>query len=133
MTAMPAEIFERYFNELERRHIAYAILHSYEDFPNRFPSDVDYAVLDTDLPKVWAIQAEVAELCGWTLALTIRHQSRAFHTVLMNTANPAEYLQLDVCSHYLSHGCLLVRDRDLLEGRRKHKGFYVPGPASEFI
>src|SRR5271169_2388284 len=71
----PGEVFERFFSELERRHIAYAILHSYEDFPDRFPSDVDYAVLDTDLPKVWAIQADVAERCGWTLALTIRHQS----------------------------------------------------------
>ncbi|HUJ72228.1 MAG TPA: hypothetical protein VLZ30_08280, partial [Verrucomicrobiae bacterium] len=32
-----------------------------------------------------------------------------------------------------SHGCLLVRDHDLLEGRRSYKGFYVPAPASEFV
>jgi thymidylate kinase len=133
MTATPGEVFERYFSELDRHHLPYVVLHSYEDFPERFPSDVDHAVLDADLPKVWAIQADVAERCEWTLALTIRNQSHAFHTVLINPVNPVEYLQLDVCSHYLSHGCLLVRDRDLLDGRRTYKGFHIPAASSEFI
>lgn len=133
MTATPGEVFEQYFSELDRRHLSYVVLHSYEDFPERFPSDVDYAVLNADLPKIWTIQADVADRCGWTLALTIRHQSCAFHTVLINPVNPVEYLQLDVCSHYLSHRCLLVRDRDLLDGRRTYKGFYIPAASSEFI
>jgi thymidylate kinase len=132
-TGTPKDVFERYIGELERREVRYVILHSYENFPDRFESDVDHAVLDYDLPKIWGIQAEVAEQCGWILALTIHYQSCAFHTVLINPGHPTDYLQLDVCSHYLSHGCRLVRDRDLLQGRSKHKGFYIPSTSSEFI
>jgi hypothetical protein len=133
MTAMPGEVFARYVAELERRQVRYVMLHSYESFPDRFPSDIDYAVPDAELPTIRSIQTEVAEQCGWTLALTVQHQSCAFHTVLINPNNPTEYLQLDACSHYLSHGCRLVRDQDLIEGRRKWKDFYIPAASSEFV
>jgi hypothetical protein len=61
MTATTRDVFERYVAELERRRVTYVMLPSYEEFPNRFTSDVDHAALAADLPNVPASQAEVAE------------------------------------------------------------------------
>ena len=133
MTCTRTEFFTLFFNELERRGISYVVLHSYENLPERILSDVDYAVADSDLPKIRPIQTEIAREHGWLLAQVLQHQVFAFYAVLVDSENPASHLKLDVCSHYVKDHCFLVRDGALLEGRRRYRGFFVPSPAAEFI
>jgi hypothetical protein len=51
MSCPPEELFGVYFNELEKRGVPYVILHSWESFPDRIASDVDYAVRSEDLAR----------------------------------------------------------------------------------
>ena len=125
--------FEEYFSELERRGIAAVILHSYEDFPGKIGSDVDYAVADRDLPKIPEVLRAVADRHGWVVAQTLRHQVFAFYSVVIDPENPREHLKLDVCSHYVKDLRFLLRDSILLRGRTPLRGFSIPAPSSEFI
>jgi len=125
--------FECFFKELEAQGIPYVVLHSYQDLPGIITSDIDYSVQDSDLKRIPAIQARVARELGWALAQVMQHQVCASYSVLVDLENPANFLKLDVCSHYVKDHCFLLRDSTLLEGRRSFHGFYVPSPAAEFI
>ncbi|HYV28649.1 MAG TPA: hypothetical protein VFA77_14020, partial [Candidatus Eisenbacteria bacterium] len=63
-----SDLFRLFFSELERLEIPYVILHSYDRFPEHLSSDVDFAVLTSDLSKLAGIQTELAERHGWRLA-----------------------------------------------------------------
>lgn len=124
------EFFELYFGELEKNGVPYVVLHSYQNFPKEFASDVDCAVFDADLPKIRALQKQIAG--EWKLAQSIEHHIFAFCGVFVDGQNPPEGLRLDVCSHYAEGGCLLVQDSILMEGRRRERSFYIPAPSAEF-
>ena len=130
----PREFFEEFLRRLEEQAIPYAILHGYGEFPDRFPSDVDYAVQDADLPRIGPLLAALARQRGWEIVQVQRHELFATYCVAIDPENVANHLALDVCSHFAKHRCLMVRDTALLEGRQRHaRGFFVPSAASEFI
>ena len=132
MLFSPSEFFNLFFSELDRLSIPYVVLHTYEDLPGRIESDVDYAVMTRDLAALAGIQRRLAQSCGAVLAHTIEAHIDAIYTVVIDPQNPARFLQLDACGHYVERDRRLVTDTELLEGRRRFKSFYVPAPEVEF-
>ena len=133
MTGDPQRYFECFFGELEAREIPYAILHSYQDFPEIIPSDIDYVVRDTDLPRIPVIQSELAARLGWNLVLQIEHHISAYCSILASAQDPGCVLRLDACSSYGEGRCFVADGATLLADRRRYKNFYVPSPSAEFI
>jgi len=74
----------------------------------------------------------LAESCSAVLAHTIQAHIHALYTVIIDPKNPAAFLQLDACGHYVERNCRLLTDAELLDGRRKCNGFYVSAPELEF-
>ena len=128
----PAEFFRLYFRELDARGIPFVILHSYESFPQRIATDVDYAVRTSDLTKLAGLAKDLAESHGWRLAHVIEPHVYALCMVVIDTENPRCFLQLDACGHYVEGGCLLFSDHELLKDRIRFGDFFVPAPAMEF-
>ena len=133
MSCPPEELFKRFFAELEQRGVPYVILHSYDSFPERIASDVDYAVRPEDLARVHPILRDVANQAGWQIVQTLRYEIDAYYSVLVDEARPEHFIKLDRTTHFTDNGCLFVPVEWMLDGRRKHKGFYVPRASSEFI
>jgi len=134
VTCRAREAAQRFFAELERRRIAYVVLHSYEKLHWQVgPSDIDYAVAATDLSKIRGVLAGVARETGLVIAQSFSHQAFGRYAVLVNPENPTDYLKLDGRSHYAPTLWLFVRDEMLLAGRRQYAGKFVAAPASEFI
>lgn len=127
------EFLNLYFGELDQRGIPYVILHSYEKLPEGVESDIDYAVEQSNLPKLNEIQKELCEVHNWRLVQSLQHGVCAFYNILISLDDPSERLELDACSHYTRARHLFVKDSFLLEGRRKHGPYSVPKPAAEFI
>ena len=129
-----AAFLERFFAELERRQIAYVVLHSYEQLRwQAGASDIDYAVANADFRKIPGILAMVARQTGWVVAQSFSHHVFGQYAVLVDPGNPTDYLKLDACSHYAPSPWLFVRDEILLAGRRPYETLFVPAPGSEFI
>lgn len=133
MTCSATQFFTLYFAELEKRGIPYVIIHSYEGLPEEPLTDIDYAVFDRDVPKIRPLQIELARRNGWALAQTLRHGVFAWYSVMACIDDPRENLKLDLCSSYARARRFLVPEKILLEGRRRHRGFFIPAPAAEFI
>jgi len=133
MSLTPEELFRSYFAELERRDVPYVILHSWESFPDKITSDVDYAVRPGDLARVYPILREVAEKAGWRIVQTLRYEMDAYYSVLVDEARPECFIKLDRTTHFTDNNCLFVPVDVMLDGRRQHNGFYVPRPSSEFV
>lgn len=133
MSCLLPELFARWFAALEREHIPYVILHSYEDFPERVATDVDYAVAPEALHRLPALEDQVAAECGWLVVQRLPHEIHAYSTILVNPERPGEHLMLDVTTHYARNGSRLVPAADLLAERRRYKNFWIPQPAAEFI
>jgi sugar transferase EpsL len=134
ITCRARKAAQRFFAELERRRIAYVVLHSYEEpYWQAGSSDIDYAVAATDLSKIRGVLAGVARETGLVIAQSVSHQAFGRYVVLVNPENPTDYLKLDGCSHYAPTLWLFVSDEVLLAERRQHVGKFVAAPASEFI
>jgi len=134
VTCRAGEAAQRFFAELERRRIAYVVLHSYEKLHWQVgPSDIDYAVAATDLSKIRGVLAWVARETGLVIAQFFPHQAFGWYAVLVDPENPTDYLKLDGCSHYAPTLWVFVSDEVLLAGRRQYAGKFVAAPASEFI
>jgi thymidylate kinase len=99
MTCNSTDFFKLFFGELEKRSIPCVILHSDGQFPEKFSSAIDYAVPREFLPKLRAIQAELARQNGWALVQTSQPGVFAYYAVLVSLENPAEFLKLNACSN----------------------------------
>lgn len=132
MPSDAASFFESFFRELGKRGIPFAILHGYEQLPEKMPSDIDYVVRCTDIPQLLPIQRQIAQQQGWVLASVVQAKLHAEFAVFFDPENPAKFIQLDACGHYVERGCFILRDDELLEGRRAHRFLWAPAPAVEF-
>lgn len=128
-----SDFFDAYFQSLEQRDIQYVILHSYNAYPSRIQSDIDFCVSDTSLMDVVTSLPAFCRKNGWRLIQVIQHEVKAFFCVCVSHTNPAEFLQLDVCSHYMRQGKLLLEDCKILDGARmfKDRNFCVPARQAE--
>lgn len=126
------EFVRNYFHHLEARGIEHAVLEGDEE-PLGNSSRVLYVVRDSDLPKIGLVVSGVASRHGWVVAQTLQPELFSFRTIAVDPDDLTNRIVLDVCSHYTSERCLLVRDSVLLHGRdRDADGFVVVSKASEF-
>ncbi|HEX8679330.1 MAG TPA: sugar transferase, partial [Chthoniobacterales bacterium] len=129
-----AEFFNEYLSRLEEHAVEYAILHGYEDFPERFESDIDYVVPEAQVDAATQILHRLARARGWSVAQVCEHELFARYTVVIDPDNAAHHLAFDVYSHFVKQQCFLLRDTVLLHERQRHeRGFFVAAPAAEFI
>ena len=122
------DFFDGYFEALSQQGIEYAILHTYTEYPESIHSDVDYCVRDCDLQKVILFVSNYCKLSGWHLVQIMQHEVKAFFCICVSKEDPSAFVQLDVCSHYMREGRLLIKDEVLLKDVQlyKDKGFFVP-------
>ena len=130
---MIRDVFLDFFQELKTEQIPAAVLHSYQDYPERFHSDVDFVVSPDGWPKLTAIQNKVARRHGWLVAQVLQHETTARYSVLANPKNPEEFLKLDGCSDYVCNGRLQIEAHVLLENCREFRGFPVVSHQVECI
>ncbi|MEI6562394.1 MAG: hypothetical protein WCO68_09985 [Verrucomicrobiota bacterium] len=128
----PADFFQRFFQELERQDLPYVILHAYEEMPASIPTDVDFSVRSADLHSIRPIVAQIASQLGWLHVKTVQHEVWGYQFVAVNPHDFREFLQLDVCPHFMRDAHVFISDSTLLAGRRRYNGFYIPAPSAEF-
>ena len=133
MSTTAAQFIDFYFQKLEELGIPYVIIHSYQTLPQDVASDIDYAVYDSDLPSLTAIQEELGRQYNWAVVQSFQHGVFAYYNVLISLDEPSQRLLLDACSNYARARRLLVPNEVLLDGRRRYGPYWVPEPRAEFI
>jgi thymidylate kinase len=121
------QIFMRVCETLDQAGIPYCILHGYESYPQHIGSDVDILVDAAVTPDQLVallqdnrtgIGAEIVSVRGYCLVLAGQ--------------SPASCLTLDFSVQCEVDGWRLCEASAVLAGRRRHRQFWVPDPATEF-
>ena len=128
-----ADVLLQCLGELERRGIPCVVLHSYDQYPHRVTSDVDSCVANDRLEDAFAGINAAANRGGWTVTQILQYDICAYYLVVADSAQPDQWLKLDICSHYTGQRRLFLLDVELLHARRPHRGFFVPAPSSECL
>lgn len=124
------DIFNYFIEEFNRCNINYVVLHSYQNFPNVFESDIDIAIKLDNIGQAVMLLDEILMKTDWSIVQTWQHENLAVDCVISNNV---EFLQVDFCINYERNGRNLIDIEILIEDRFKYKNFYVPSQSSEYI
>jgi|GEM_PF-303509 Sugar transferases involved in lipopolysaccharide synthesis len=134
MIAGRRQFCEEFFAELSQHDISYAILDRYQVLPGPPGSNIEYAVADSDLPRIAPLLFRFARARGWVVAQQVQREVFSFYSVVIDPGDPKNYLALDVRSYLTGGPRVLLRDSVLLEDRwRNQDGYFMASPASEYI
>ncbi|MGB8768866.1 MAG: phosphotransferase [Candidatus Korobacteraceae bacterium] len=131
---MRSDLFSAVIAEFNQAKLPYCILSGYDEYPECIPSDVDFMVRPTDMPRVSTLLSHAAEGCGARLLQGIQHETCACYFVLgKDGGRQIGFLNPDCCSDYRRQGRLWLQADDILAGRRPFRNFYVPSAPDEFV
>ena len=123
------EIFNFLVGKFEEQNIEYVILHSYQNLPERFDSDIDIATNVEKIVDAIELLDKLLKPTGWRVVQYWRHEYYAADCVI---SNDKEFLQVDFCTHYERNGRVVLPIQELVRGRRKYNNFYIPATETEF-
>ena len=110
--------------------INYAILHGWQGLPEHLSSDLDIVVAPEDLPK---LEQALLNIDGALLVNHLRHESTCDYFVLaIFNGKQIRFLPIDSATDYRRDGRIWFSAKELLQGRRKWKDFWVASPEAEF-
>ena len=129
-----SEYFNEFWRELAAQGWSHVILHSWQDYPERILSDIDYAVEGTDPESLLDWIASFSRSRGWRLVQAIEHEPKAIYAVCIQEQAPYDSIALDVVWDYRRLGHLFLDSAFLMSGRRQidGKAFHVPSVGVEF-
>lgn len=123
------EIFNYIFESFDKQKVQYVILHSYQEMPYKFDSDIDTALVVDKIEDAIALLNSTLDGTDWKLIQYWRHENYAADCVISNNH---EFLQVDFCTHYERNGRLVMSVDELVSERKKYINFYVPNGVTEF-
>lgn len=128
-----AVALEYLFKALEKKHIKYCVLHSYEGLPKTFDSDIDITIEENRINDIEKILMEMERDIEWKVCQKIQHEYCCYYYVLYKKIdNELYYLQLDFNTDYVRDNRFCLSNKFILENRIKFNGFYIPNEIVEF-
>lgn len=129
------DFFSDYWYWLEENGCKNLVLHSWEDYPDKIPSDVDYAVSGVSVKEHLRMLRTYCGSRGWSLIQAIEHEIDSFYMVCFQRTFPYDSLSLDVTWNYRAKGYDLIPNERLFLKRQRitKKKFYVPATEVEFF
>ncbi len=120
------------FDLLDRHEIRYVVLHSYDDLPDGLPSDLDMAIDPDDVAELAAVFAGL-EGAGYRVVQRLNYAPDGNYFVICWTQGiTVQAVAVDFIQAHRRAGVYLASAEDLLDGRRRHRNFWIPAPEVEF-
>lgn len=131
----------RFLKFLETEQVPYCIVGDTDGLSDSIDGDVDIIVPQKKVKSLHGIMLSFCEARGFNLVQCLQHENNAFYYVIQWWENHIpEFLKLDLCGDYYRKAKLFLKAEDLLSHREEAtdckgngQGFFVPGPAAEFI
>ena len=124
------QILLRVFETLDRAGVPYCVLHGYEDYPEKIPSDVDCMVsAEVRSEHLAALFHENRAGIG---AEIVRCTSNHIVLAGKNPDNSPCFIDLDSSVDYELQDRHFYSGKEVLAGRKRHGPFWVPAEKTEF-
>jgi thymidylate kinase len=128
-------LFSELVTAFEADRLRYCILASYDRYPERIASDVDFMVVPADAPRAAQVLARVAARSNARLVQCVQHETTAaWFVIARQEAATISFIQPDLSTDYRRRGRLWLQAEDIVARRRWHAGgFWVASAADAFI
>ncbi len=122
------------FRLLDDSGVRYCVLHSWEGIPEELPSDLDLAVHPADAAKLPRVMAAVRAQ-GYRPVQCLNYFVNAYYFVFFweEEDGAIDFAAIDIIFEHRRNGLIAPSGEELVEGRRRYKGFWIPDPAAEFV
>jgi len=127
-------LFDLYFNALNKTGILYAITGRTENYPEIIHSDIDIIIAANQFQLFWDFMRSL-ERDSLYWVQVISHEITAHYCIIsISDGVKHQLIKPDVCSDYYRKGVLFLQADYLLANRVYNpKGFYVLAPEKEFV
>lgn len=130
--ARTAALLRALFRALERQHIRWCVLHSWEGLPDELESDLDMAIHPEDSGRFPRVVAELRAQ-GYIPAQCLEYDVGARYFVFFWLEDgEIRWAALDFITQHREGGLILSSGERLVRGRRRAGEFWIPKPETEF-
>jgi hypothetical protein len=120
------------FSLLDEFGVRFCVLHSWELLPDELSSDLDMAIHPLDKPTLLSIFARLQE-GGYRPFQCFNYFTNAYYFVFFWFEGATlKTAAVDFISEHRRGGCILATGEELVEGRQRHREFWIPSPKVEF-
>ena len=127
-------MFKTLIATLNHARVDYCLLSGYDAVPDSGKHDLDIMVNAFDQHRVPELLLRTAQATEANLVQHIQHETTATFYVLARAAgNRVSHLQVDCYTDYRKDGRTWLLADAVLRDRRRHRDFYVPSVADEFV
>lgn len=120
------------FEALEKQHIRWCVLHSWEGLPDELESDLDMAIHPEDSGKFPRVLTELRRQ-GYVPAQCLEYDVGARYFVFFWLQDgEIRWAALDFITQHREGGLILSSGERLVRGRRRAGEFWIPKPETEF-
>ena len=124
-------LFDKFFKELNRNSMTYAIVGMTDNLPATINGDVDIVIQKDKLVAFYSF-IQSLDIKDISLVQIIQHEANAHYFVIFDEINHS-LLKVDVCTDYYRNGQLFLKANWLLENRKfNSKGFFQLSKEKEF-
>ncbi len=124
--------FTALFRGLDHRAVRYCVLHSYDDVAHRTEGDVDLAVHPSDMRRLLAVFATLAQ-AGYPLVQGLNYAVGACYFVFgWMDGTEIRTVEVDVMYEHRRRGLYLGASSELVARRRRCGEIWIPGATDEF-
>lgn len=125
-----AGLLARIFQLFDRENIAHCVLHGYERLNQEITSDVDCLIDRTIKPhRLLRLLCKNRD----SLGADVVQQHDYYFVLALPSGGSFRFLQLDFYTDCSVDGARVLSGHEILAGRRRHEGFWVPAPEMEFV
>jgi thymidylate kinase len=120
------------FKALDSHHIRYCVLHSWDELPEKLPSDLDIAVHPEDRWKLTSVFRALREQ-GYTPVQVFNYLVGAYYFVFFwSEGQVIMSAELDLIFEHRRGGLIVSSGESLVANRRREATFWIPPPEAEF-
>jgi thymidylate kinase len=126
-----AQFLRSLFRALEEQKVRYCVMHSWENLPDKFMSDVDLAIHPKDVRKVPQVFLSLSQ-AGYQVIQFVCYalKSYRFDFIWFDSTGLIS-VGVDLTSGYVEGGLMLMSGSLLVADRQKYRGFWVASPKTE--
>lgn len=120
------------FHALDNFSIRYCVLHSWDELPERVPSDLDMALHPDDFAAFPSV-IECLRNNGYVPVQVLNYLVGAYYFVFVwRDGLTVSSVAVDIIVEHRRGGLTIPSVSSLLSGRRRHGAFWIPSPEAEF-
>ena len=131
--ATVSELLTAIFETLDRESLPYVVMRNYEGYPESLTGDVDLSLRAEDMPAARDALIDCARSVGWDIFFEVKRPYVAYLGMCSSQYPERSVLVVELFCGGTLHWNAFLPAEDLIGGRQRLRGFWIPSPNHETV